>query len=131
MKFADLLNRATKAGTIAKKNRLSPTQISNLLSVLESERGYDGILLLQAFIARQSKRGRNPPIQPAVAKQLIEDIQAICNEETNDERRVELVKKYLGLIKWVNEASPDNVNVVNTFNSFIQVYLRNLPTSRR
>ena len=113
VKLVNLLDKATKTAVLAKSGGIQTNQISNLLSVLESDEGSDAVHLLLAHIVRQSQRvwadKKNPKKNQLITEftnQLLSDIQELLRVyEKNEVLLVDSVKKYLGLIKWVFDAT--------------------------
>ena len=122
-----LLDMATKVAVLAKEKRVQPTQLSNLLSVLEAERGEDAVYLLLAHITRQSQRVWRD--NGAVATPLLKDIQLILETYKTDSRRlVDTIRKYLGLIKWINDAAKplkfEDLKQIKSFEDFLDKFTK-------
>ncbi|MEQ9715784.1 MAG: hypothetical protein ACTSSP_04385 [Candidatus Asgardarchaeia archaeon] len=127
--FKEILDKSAKSAVLAKIGGASASQISNLLSVLEAERGEDAVYLLIAYIARQTKRGE---ISEAFARDIIGNLQQFLSLKKSSETIVETVRQYLGLIKWIFDSMRDirdrrQIRHVNNFEEFInEVFLPNL-----
>jgi len=93
-KFNEILDLATETATQALIEEVSPTQISNLLAVLESTEEEKNIPLLKVYIARQKGRKK---IGEKTAQLLISGISKLQEDRDN-------VRIYLGLVKWVMDA---------------------------
>lgn len=109
---------ASKVGSLAARYIREKTQISNILSIFESEVDpEEATKMTITFIARQMRRGE---IDGRVAVQLINELSNLYRTFKGENLRV-ATRKFLYIFKWVYESNP-RIEVSN-FNDFVQAII--------
>jgi hypothetical protein len=110
---------ASKTGSLAARYIREKTQISNILSIFESETNpEEATKMTITFIARQMSRRE---IDSRVAIPLITELSNLYKNFKGESLRI-AVRKFLYIFKWIYESEPHGE--INNFNDFIQSIVR-------
>jgi len=104
-----LINYAIRAGVAARLERVDKAQISKVLEVLWSSPVEQTIETTILFVLRQRARRE---IGDLTARLIVEGLVEVKKQAGGDlERAKSLAAEFLGLFKWVYEATPEKVGI--------------------
>lgn len=102
--YSSIINYAVRAGVAARFERVDKSQIPKVLEVLWSSPAERAIETTMLFVLRQRSRHE---IGDLTARLIVEGLMEVKRRSRGDlEKAKALAAEFLGLFKWVYEATP-------------------------